>query len=101
MNEILRIAGMNAKAWTDKESMANAVYFSKKSKWYWITYDNAIENIFLIYKTEGVVKFARTKEGLCRCKLPTGYQEIVTESKRSSTCECSDNSDRKQYKLLL
>ena len=84
INEVSKIIGIDDKAWADEESMANMICFSKMPKQYGITYDNKVEDAFLIHTPEGVVKFERTREGLSRHKLTKEYLAAVAETKKKT-----------------
>ena len=80
-----KILGMDQEFWVDKESMANAVAFKSLSNQYIITYDNAVEDTFLVHTKGGIVKFSRTREGLCGFKFSREYMEQCRDFNTGAT----------------
>ena len=50
---------------------------------------NTIEDAFLVCAKEEVVKFSRTREGLCRCELQKEHLEAVEEEKKTNSGICT------------
>ena len=68
---------MDHKSWVDKESMANGVAFKSLSHQCRITYDNAIEDAFLVCTDDRIVKFTRTREGLYGYKFSKECLDMI------------------------
>ena len=74
---------MKDELWLDKESMANVICFTNLADQYHITYDNSVEDNFIIHTENGTVKFFRGKEGLYTYRPPKDYKEaVVAENKK-------------------
>ena len=71
------LIGMNDRPWYNPESMANVFSFTNMAKQYKITYDNTVEDAFIVHTATGIVKFKRNAEGLYVYKLPDNYKAAV------------------------
>ena len=73
------LIGMNDPPWYNPNSMANVFSYAKMAKQYKITYDNTVEDAFIVHTETGLVKFKRNDEGLYVYKLPDSYKAAVNK----------------------
>ena len=76
------ILGLKDALWLDEESMANFICFANLADQYHITYDNVVEDNFMIDTENGTVKFGRSKDGLYTYRLSDEYKKVVVEENK-------------------
>ena len=68
--------------------MANVMSYANMAKQYRTTYDNSIEDTFLVHTDNGIIQFKKNNEGLYIYKLPEGYKAAVKKHNNKRK-ECS------------
>ena len=79
----------HGQTWFDPDQIANVYGFSHMVDEHRITYDSEKEDAFLVHTKEGVIKFARTPDGLYAYRPSNKFKEQVAESKRLVSHEAS------------
>ena len=82
--------GGHGDVWYDPNQVANIFGFSHMADKYRITYDSDKEDAFLVHSNHGIIKFARTEEGLYAYTPPEKFLEAVADEKNLEppTAEC-------------
>ncbi len=79
-----KIPGLDIRAWVDRKSIKNMFGFANMADQYHITYNNRIEDAFIVHTKGKNIKFKRTTEGLYSYEFPDNYLELIKSLKTPS-----------------
>jgi hypothetical protein len=68
------------RTWFDRNQIANIYGFSHMVDEHRITYDSKKEDAFMVHTNEGIIKFARTPDGLYAYEPSNKYKNYVTKT---------------------
>ena len=81
-------------AWYDPHMMTNIFSLSGMADKYRVEYDSSKEDAFKIHTDHGIVKFARTPEGLYAFRPSDNYKALVAETKNPVTYTQVETGDQ-------
>ena len=69
--------------WFQEDAITNIFGFGDLVDLYWITYDSAKEDAFLVHMKEKTVKFTWTPEGLYQFKVPYTHKNYLKKKEET------------------